>query len=161
MARGRGLQVRAFDPPGDHPDGCRIVFHSCASEGEIIRPDRFERSLSLAAGALAHFQSNRTKVTLQADFTDWNCNPCENRAQYFECLELLARTARSPQTKADELEDILRKVPDKEQLIVISDSPAAGWRDLITAIQPKAILINIQQVRFNPRSMKFQPAGPS
>ncbi len=159
MARGRGLQVRAYDPPGDHPHGCRIVFHSCASEGEIIRPDRFERGLSLAAGALAHFQASQTKVTFQADFNDWSCRPCDNRAQYFDCLELLTRTERSPQTKADELQDILRNLPDKEQLIVISDSPAAGWRDLIKAIHPKAILINIQQVRFDRRSMKFQPSG--
>ena len=52
-------------------------------------------------------------------------------------------------------------MPDKEQLIIISDSPAAGWKDLISAIHPRAILINIQQVRFKARGMKLQPAGAS
>ena len=161
MARGRGLQVRAFDPPGHHPNGCRIVFHSCAKEGEVIRPGRFERGLSLAAGALAHFHTNQTKVSFQADFADWNCRPCDKRSDYFECLALLAKTQRAKATRAQDLQEALQQVPSGEQLIVISDSPSKHWRELVPSAHPQAILINIREVRFKKRSMKLQPSGSS
>ena len=156
ISRGQGLQVRAFDPPGLHPHRCRIVFHSFAKAGDVIRLDRFERALSLATGTLAHFYSNQTKVSFQADFTNWRCCPCENRAQYFECLALLARAKRAPQTTAHELAEILQKAPSDERLIIISDASLENWSDLVPLTHRQVTLINIREVRFKPRKVQLQ-----
>ncbi len=151
LARGHGLRVRAYDPPGFHPQCCRIVYHSFAEVGELIRFDRFERGLSLVAGTLAYFQSIYTKVTLQAEFTDWLRRPCENRTQYFECLALLAEIGRPVRTEAGQLAKILQGVPIDERLIVISDSPPENWAELIPTARKEAIVVDIRQIRFKRR----------
>lgn len=158
ITRGQGLQVRAYDPPGFHPQRCRVVFHSFAKEGEIIRLDRFERALSLAAGVLAHFHINQTMVTLQADFDGWRSHPSESRSEYIDCLALLTTATRSKQTKAQELADILQHTPTDEQLIIISDSPSEQWADLVPKAHQNAMLINIREVRFKKPGIQFQPA---
>lgn len=157
IARGQGLQVRVFDPPGFYPDGCRVVFHSFSKSGQIIRLDRFERALSLVAGTLAHFQGHPARVRFQADFNDWRCCPCQTRGEYLECLALLARAKRKHHTSGRELAEILRNTSAREQWIIISDSPAANWADLVPAHHADAILVDIRQVRFKKRQMRVQP----
>ena len=155
IARGQGLQVRASDPPGFHPSACRIVFHSAAKAGEIIRLDRFERALSLAAGALAHFQAKQTKLVFQADFANWRACPCESRSQSIACHALLASAERA-QTKPQQLAEFLQQIPAEEQLVIISDSPAENWAHLVPPSHRGAVLINIRQVRFKGRRMQLQ-----
>ena len=158
LALGRGFQVRAYDPPGFHPDRSRVVFHSYAREGEIIRLDRFDRALSLAAGTLAHLHSSQTKVTFQADFTNWKCFPCEDRSQYIECLALLAKAGRSSHTDAQGLGACLESVPKDEQLIILSDSPSPHWLEFVPPTHESVMVINIQQVRYSRPDIQFQPA---
>ena len=158
ISLGKGFQVRAYDPPGFHPQRCRVVFHSCAKEGEIIRLDRFDRALSLVAGTLAHLHASQTKVTFQADFNEWKCLLCEERPEYIECLALLTTAQRAGQTSADELARNLAKAPVEEQLIIISDSPSEHWASLLPSTHPSAMVINIRQVRFKRPGMQFQPA---
>ncbi len=157
LARGHGLRVRAYDPPGFHPLNCRIVFHSYASAGELIRFDRFERGLSLVAGTLVYLQSVHTSVTLQADFTNWLSRPCENRSQTLECLALLAKTKRSRHTSPEQLAEILQKVPPDEQLILISDAPPEHWNEAIPSHHQQAIVVDIRQIRFKKRRMQLAP----
>lgn len=158
VSRGLGLQVRAYDPPGFHPDTCRVVFHSHAREGEIIRLDRFDRALSLTAGVLVHLHASQCKVTFQADFINWNRAPAETRTEHIECLALLATARRAPKTKGQELAEVLKNIPKEEQLIIISDSPTDQWADLVPPTHHGAVLINIRQVRHHKPGMQFQPA---
>lgn len=155
LARNQELQVRAYDPPGFHPYSCRVIFHSFASPGELIRFDRFERGLSLVAGTLNYLQSVQTKVTLQADFTDWLCRPCENRAQYSECLALLAKTKQPTPSSAENLAEVLQSVPVEDQLIIISDSPPDEWIHLIPSSHPQVIVVDIRQIRFRKRRIQL------
>lgn len=159
ISRGQGLQVCAFDPPGFHPDRCRVVFHSHAKAGEVLRLDRFERGLSLLAGTLAHFQNKQTRITLQADFADWRSRPCESRAHLAECLALLATTQRARQTKAEDLVEVLHKTSGKEQLVIVSDSPPDNWAKLVPVTQQQPILINIREARLKRRRMQLQPVS--
>lgn len=158
MARGLGLQVRATDPPGLHPARCRILFHSLTRKGEVIRWDRFERALSLTAGTLALFQSNQTQATLQADFNDWADCPVASRAQFLQCLALLARARRAKDTKPRELAEMLQRVPAGERLVILSDTPPEHWQELLPAARRDAIVIDIRQVRFRRRAMNLHPA---
>jgi len=157
LARGHGIRVRAYDPPGFYPAACRIVFHSRAASGKMIRFDRFERGLSLVAGTLAHFRASPSKVSLQAYFTQWHCRPCETRAQFLDCLSLLARVDRPVRTKDQELAELLQGVPAEEQIVIISDSPAADWVSLIPGKHRKVIVIDIREARFQPRPTKLTP----
>lgn len=155
LARGHGLRSRAYDPPGFHPHRCRVIFHSFAKGGELLRLDRFERGLSLIAGTLGYFQAIHTKVTLQADFADWRCHPCENRTQYFQCLALLAQAKRPKGTEDQKFADILKNVPTDEQIIIISDSPPMNWRELIPNQHQHVVIIDIQHVRFQRRKIRL------
>ena len=157
LARDQSLQVRAYDPPGFHPYRCRLIFHSQPTTGEVIRFDRFERGLSLVAGTLNYLQAGQTRITLQADFTNWLCRPCENRAQYSDCLALLAQTPHPKPTKPSELAEILQSVPTDEQLIVVSDSPPDNWIHLVPSTHPQVIIVDIRQVRFRKRRMQLIP----
>ncbi|MEM1293722.1 MAG: DUF58 domain-containing protein [Verrucomicrobiota bacterium] len=157
LARDQSLQVRAYDPPGFHPYRCHLIFHSQPATGELIRFDRFERGLSLVAGTLNYLQAGQTRITLQADFTDWLCRPCENRAQYSECLALLAQTSKPKPTKPNELADILQSVPTDEQLIIISDSPPDNWIHLVPPTHPQVMVIDIRQIRFRKRRLQLVP----
>ncbi|MFT5467132.1 MAG: hypothetical protein ACI8UO_002235 [Verrucomicrobiales bacterium] len=155
LARGHGLRVRAYDPPGFHPNSCRIIFHSYSNAGEMIRLDRYERSLSLVAGTLAHFQSIYTNVIIQAEFTNWLYRPCENRSQYFECLAQLAKSNRPARTPAHKLIDVLQGVPTDEQLILISDSPPYNWIHLVPTSHKQVIIVDIRQIRFKQRRIQL------
>lgn len=156
ISRGRGLQVRSFDPPGFHPEACRIVFHSYAKAGEVIRLDRFERALSLLSGTLAHYQTSQTKVSFQADFDDWRVRRCQSRTQYFEALALITHARRCRKTTAGDLVEVLQKLPADEQLIILSDATPDHWAELLGPMHRRAILVDIRQVRFKQRTLHTQ-----
>lgn len=155
---GRGLQVGAYDPPGCYSQHCHIMYHSCAKEGQMIRRDRFERSLSTVAGTLTYFQAQGTSVTLQADFNNWTRLPCTVRAEYIECLALLATATRSSHTSERELTRYLQQVSMNEQLIVISDSPTDHWKHLIPTSHPAVMVVNIRKLSFRQLGIPFQLA---
>ena len=85
MARGAGMVVRECDPPGFRPERCAVVFHSYGASGGLIRPDRFEKALSLAAGTLQRLQAQGLQARWIADFSDWKPAPAPTRAQFAAC----------------------------------------------------------------------------
>ena len=128
MARGAGMVVRECDPPGFRPMKCAVVFHSFGTDGGLIRPDRFEKALSLAAGSLRHLQSQGMPARWIADFNDWKPLPAGTRTQLAACMENMARAVRAAGTEAHDLQAALREIGEDEGLIVISDMPVSAWR---------------------------------
>ncbi len=127
LARGAGLVVREWDPPGSRPPRCAVVVHSYGTDGGLIRPDRFERALSLAAGTLRHLHAQGVSARLIADFDDWNSRPAGTRAQVGGCMEVLARANRAAGTEAHDLQAALAGIGGDEGLVVISDMPVSCW----------------------------------
>ncbi len=150
MARGHSLRVREYDPPGFHPDHCHLVFHSYASGGEMLREDRFERAISLLAGALISLRGNGIPCVFTADFNDWQDVSCASRSQLVECLSQLARVQRNRGTEAHDLEQVLRAVSPDHALMVISDMPPDSWRHLLGG-HPHTLIIDIRQIRYRLR----------
>ena len=128
LARGAGMVVRESDPPGFRPLRCAVVFHSFGMDGGLIRPDRFEKALSLAAGSLRHLQSQGMGARLIADFDGWKSRPAGTRAQLAACLEILAQAGRAAGTEAHDLQAALAGIGEDEGLVVLSDMPVASWR---------------------------------
>jgi uncharacterized protein (DUF58 family) len=147
LAHGHSLRVREYDPPGMLPDSAVVVFHSFSSQREMMREDAFERAISLAAGTIAHLRNLNIKTSLVADFMRWHPFSTRTRAQYYECLSILADSQRAIGTELHELQSALNKISDKQQLIIISDMPPEVWLDLIH-IPDTATVIDIRQVRF-------------
>ena len=147
MARGHSLRVREYDPPGFHPDHCHLVFHSYASGGEMLREDRFERAISLLAGALISLRGNGIPCVFTADFNDWQDVSCSSHSQLVECLFQLARVQRNRGTEAHDLEYTLRAVSPDHALMVISDMPPDSWRHLLVK-HPHTLIIDIRQIRY-------------
>ena len=126
-ARGGTPVVRENDPPGFHPRHAHIVFHSFGAERELIRPDRFERALSLAAGTLRHLHSLAIPATFTADFNHWRDLPSRSRAQLSDCLESIADALRAPDTEIHDLQAVVSRIPRSRTLIILSDMPADTW----------------------------------
>jgi len=126
-ACGRAPVARENDPPGFHPRHAQIVFHSFGADGELIRPDRFERALSLAAGTLRHLHALGIPATFTADFNHWRDLPARSRAQLSDCLETIADARRAPDTEIHDLQAVLARVHRSRTLILLSDMPADTW----------------------------------
>lgn len=147
MARGAGMVVRECDPPGFRPLRCAVVFHSFGVDGGLIRPDRFEKALSLAAGTLQQLQAQGMRARWIADFDDWKPRPAATRAQLAACLETMARATRAPGTEAHDLQAALAEIGADEGLVVISDMPVAGWRVALPKRQQAAFLPEVRDSR--------------
>jgi len=152
LAHGHNLRVREYDPPGFHPDHCHIVFHSYATGGEMLREDRFERTLSLLAGALTELQGSGIPCLLTADFNHWAPMPCGNRQQLIECLCHLAKTSRARGTEAHDLESALRAVSSDHTLMILSDMAPESWQHLL-ARHPQTLIVDIRQVRYRNKTL--------
>lgn len=139
-ARGGGLVVRELDPPGFHPREAVVLFHSFGSDRALIRPDRFERALSLAWGALRHFQGLGIPVRLMADFDGWKARPAGNRRQLGVCGELLARARRAAGTEAHEVQAILSSLDESTGVLILSDMPLASWKSSLGPAGPRVMV---------------------
>ena len=131
LARGAGMVVRESDPPGIRPLRCAVVFHSFGTDGGLIRPDRFEKALSLAAGTLRQLHGQGMPVRWIADFDGWRPRPANTRAQVAACLEGLARAQRAAGTEAHDLQAALAGIGDDEGLVILSDMPVSAWRSAL------------------------------
>ena len=147
LAQGHDLRIREFDPPGLLPEQAVIVFHSFSSLREMMREDAFERAISLTVGSIAHLRNLNIKVELVADFMRWRPLLAKTRSQYYECLSILADSQRAIGTELHELQSALDGIPEKQQVIIISDMPPDAWVDLIS-IPETATVIDIHQVHF-------------
>lgn len=152
MARGHGLRVRQYDPPGFNPDECHIVFHSYATGREMLREDRFERALSLLSGSLIELHHMGIPCRLTADFLDWQPLPCTSKTQLVDCLHTLARVQRASGTEAHELQNILRPISPDHTLMIISDMTPDSWRHLLMN-HPQTLIIDIRQVSYRHKTL--------
>jgi uncharacterized protein (DUF58 family) len=144
FARGAPPVVRENDPPGFHPQHAQVLFHSFASDGELIRPDRFERALSLACGTLRHLHSLGIPATFCADFDGWREFSVSTRSQLSTCLAALAAARRARDTEVHDLQGALARVPAARTLIIISDMPADGWRRHLPSRSLEPLVIDIR-----------------
>lgn len=151
MSRLRGLRIRENDPPGFHPQHCTVLFHSFGTSGELIRADRFERSLSLACGALRYLRDHGIPITLLADFLDWEPLPITTRAGIASALVTLTRAERANGTEAHNLLAAIETIPAEHSLLLISDMPIDSW----TPILPKrpALPVDIRQFRYGNKQL--------
>jgi uncharacterized protein (DUF58 family) len=147
MARGAGMIVRECDPPGMRPEGCAVVFHSYGGAGGLIRPDRFEKALSLAAGTLRHLHEQGIAARWIADFDGWRSRPARTRAQLAACMEMMARARRAGDSEAHDLQAALADLGPHEGMVVISDMPVEAWRAALPKRKQLPFLVEIPSGR--------------
>jgi len=135
-AAGGGLLVREDEPPGSQAEGCLVVFHSYGGDGHLIRPDRFEKAISLMSGALGALQGWGMPVRWVSDFNGWREMEVKTRRQLALSRESLMLATRAAWTEAHDLRSALATVRDGECVVVISDMPVAAW----VVIMPKTVL---------------------
>jgi uncharacterized protein (DUF58 family) len=151
QARGGGLLVRELDPPGFQPREVLVLFHSFGRDRALIRPDRFERALSLAWGALRHFHDLGIPVRLLADFDGWQPRPAAKRRQLALCGELLARAHRHAGTEAHEVQAVLSSLDESTGVLVLSDMPLATWQ---SSLLPSGARVWVDVTRYESRSRR-------
>lgn len=132
IAQGAAPIVRETDPPGFLPQRCVVIIHSFARGGTLIRPERFERAIELAAGWIERMRALGIRTRLVADFDAWASHPAATRDEIIRCREHLARAKRRKSTEAHELQQALNRSTDEgETVILISDMPAESWENHI------------------------------
>ena len=128
VARGGGLLVIEPEPPSDQLREVTLLFHSHGGGG-LIRPDRFERALSLLRGETLRLVGLGLPVVWVADFLEWVPVRIEGRKDLAKAGELLARARRSAGTQRHEVAG--RLADTKGAVRVFSDQPMGEWRDLV------------------------------
>jgi uncharacterized protein (DUF58 family) len=142
-AAGGAMLVREDEPPGSQAEGCMVVFHSYGGDGNLIRPDRFEKSLGLLYGTLQVLAGWGMPVRWAADFDGWHQKEVRTRRQLAAAREEIMVAVRARGTEAHDLISAFGMARGNECVIVISDMPRAAWEGFVpsTAIPP--VLVDI------------------
>lgn len=141
-AAGRGVLVREDEPPGSHAEGFLLIFHSYGGDGELIRPDRFEKALMLFNGTLGVLQGLGMPVRWVADFDGWNEHELRTKQQLAVSRELLMKAKRAAWTEAHDMESAFFKAVDRECVVVISDMPCGVWQAVIPEMSLAPVLVD-------------------
>jgi hypothetical protein len=141
QASGGGLLVMQEEPPGSKAEICVIVFHSYGTDRNLIRPDRFERAVSLLCGAAGSLLGSGIPVRVLADFWEWEPKEVNSRRGLALLKEGLILAKRADWTEAHNLLEVLSQVKPQECSVIISDMPASSWKGLVpdTVLDPVVI----------------------
>jgi uncharacterized protein (DUF58 family) len=143
-AAGGAILVREDEPPGSQAEGCLVVFHSYGGAGDLIRPDRFEKALSLFCGALGHLLGSGMPVRWIADFNGWEEGVLKTRRQLAGVREGLLTVKRASGTEAHDLIAALNRAYEHECVVVVSDMPRSGWEDFVPELAITPVLVDIR-----------------
>lgn len=144
-AAGGAILVREDEPPGSQAEGCLVVFHSYGGAGGLIRPDRFEKALSLLCGALGCLVGFGMPVRWIADFNGWEEGVVKTRRQLAEMRESLLTVKRASGTEAHDLIAALARANDHECVVVVSDMPRSGWEGCVPDLVIAPVLVDIRE----------------
>lgn len=128
LAQGGPMRVVELDPPGLQPKRVSVLFHSYGAQGALIRPDHFERAISMAWGIVCHLHSRQIPVFWVADFEEWIPREISSNQDKGMLGEALARAKRSVDTESHQIEACLSE--SHGDVIVISDMPVNSWQRL-------------------------------
>lgn len=142
-AAGGAMLVREDEPPGSQAEGCMVVFHSYGGDGNLIRPDRFEKALGLMYGSLAVLVGWGMQVRWVADFDGWRENEVRTRRQLAASRESFMMAERARGTEAHDLISAFGKAADHECVVVISDMPRAAWEGFVPRSAIPPVLVDI------------------
>jgi uncharacterized protein (DUF58 family) len=143
-AAGGAILVREDEPPGSQAEGCLVVFHSYGGAGDLIRPDRFEKALSLFCGALGHLLDCGMPVRWIADFNGWEEGVLKTRRQLAGVREGLLKVKRASGTEAHDLIAALGRAREQECVVVVSDMPSSGWDGFVPELAIAPVLVDIR-----------------
>lgn len=143
QAAGGGLLVMQEEPPGSKAETCVIVFHSYGTDRNLIRPDRFERAVSLLCGAVGNLLASGIPVRVLADFWEWKPREVNSRRGLALLKEGLMLAKRAEWTEAHNLLEVFAQVKSQECLIIISDMPMSSWEVLVPASALDPVVVDI------------------
>lgn len=144
-AAGGAILVREDEPPGSQAEGCLVVFHSYGGDGDLIRPDRFEKALSLFCGALSCLVGLGMPVRWIADFNGWEEGAVKSRRQWAGVREGLLTVKRASGTEAHDLIAALGRAHDHECVVVVSDMPRISWEGFVPESAIAPVLVDIRE----------------
>ncbi|MFK7850161.1 MAG: DUF58 domain-containing protein [Akkermansiaceae bacterium] len=142
---GGGLLVRRYEPPGSQVESCVVVFHSLGGEGNLIRPDRFEKSLSLLSGVASYLCGWGVPIELIADFRSWERLEIRNKSQLAGFREELILAERVGWTEVHDLRSSFSGVKKNQCLVVISDMPAKAWEGILPDLPLEPVVVDIER----------------
>jgi len=158
-AAGGAILVREDEPPGSQAEGCLVVFHSYGGDGELIRPDRFEKALSLLCGALGFLVGSGMPVRWIADFNGWEEEVLKTRRQWAAMREGLLAVKRASGTEAHDLIAALGRAHEHECAVVVSDMPLSSWEGFLPEMSIAPVPVDIREYDVSSRKRRAQKKG--
>lgn len=158
-AAGGAMLVREDEPPGSQAEGCLVVFHSYGGDGDLIRPDRFEKALSLLCGALGNLVGWGMPVRWIADFNGWEEGALKTRRQLAGVREGLLTVKRAAGTEAHDLIAALDRAYGHECVVVVSDMPRSSWEGFVPDGEIAPVLVDIRDYDGSCRSRGTRGKG--
>ena len=143
-AAGGAILVREDEPPGSQAEGCLVVFHSYGGDGDLIRPDRFEKALSLLCGALGFLVDSGMPVRWIADFNGWEEGLLKTRRQWAGMREGLLAVKRASGTEAHDLIAALGRAGAHECVVVVSYMPLSSWEGFVPDMPIAPVTVDIR-----------------
>ncbi|MCB1236617.1 MAG: DUF58 domain-containing protein [Verrucomicrobiae bacterium] len=128
-ARSRAPMVREWDPPGPRPRSFGLLLHDFEPPGAIIRPDRFEALLRLAAGIVLYCRDAEIPLRAMADFLPAASLTAPRPDGYREILRQLARCGRRGKCDLESLARAATKLGVCDRVFIAGEAPLSAWRD--------------------------------
>lgn len=144
-AAGGVMLVREDEPPGSQSEGCLVVFHSYGGDGNLIRPDRFEKAISLMYGTLLALVERGMPVRWIADFDGWKENEVKTRRQLAEARERLMLAGRTRGTEAHNFIAAVGRAGAHECVVVVSDMPRDSWDGFVPGLSIPPVLVDVTE----------------
>lgn len=142
-AAGGAMLVREDEPPGSQAEGCLVVFHSYGGDGNLIRPDRFEKAISLMYGSLLALVERGMPVRWIADFDGWREHEVKTRRQLAEAREKLMLAVRARGTEAHNFIAAVGRAGAHECVVVVSDMPRVSWDGFVPDFTIPPVLVDV------------------
>jgi hypothetical protein len=109
----------------------------------LIRPDRFERAVSLLCGTVGSLISSGIPVRVLADFWNWEEVEVNSRRGLALLKEGLMLAKRADWTEAHDLSGAFSRVDSRECLIILSDMPTGAWKALVPDLVLDPVVVDI------------------
>lgn len=134
-ARTGRLMVREWDPPSPRPARYGLLLHTWESGGRLLRPERWEMALRLAAGLMTHCREAGISLWLVeeiGDLEEGTLVEMPEQVAFFHGLTRLALARRGRARDSQRLGTALEKLQiGCDRIFVVSDVPMEQWQEVV------------------------------
>ncbi|MCB1063356.1 MAG: DUF58 domain-containing protein, partial [Verrucomicrobiae bacterium] len=148
-ARAGELMVREWDAPAPRPQRYGLILHTLEKGGRLLRPDRWEMVLRVAAGLITHCRDRGIALRFAEETGISRPLKMPDLKGYSTGLEALALAQRTTLKDGKVLSRTIENFGTAcDRVFVLSDVPLRQWRGMVegSAIDCPVICLDAESV---------------